>query len=91
MFHEGESSEPNSEIGLDTSMILMLMACFQAQTRSHILRRVNTATGQRSIVSMEVASQTFIDHRILLRYRDIENADRVLLMGTTLATYSAFR
>ena len=63
---------------------------FQAQTRSHIFRGVNTTICQRALVWLSKAL-LFGPEMLSSSFREVERCDQLLLIGTTLATYSAFR
>ena len=63
---------------------------FQAQTRSHIFRGVDTTICQRALVWLSEAL-LFGPEMISSSFREVERCDQLLLIGTTLATYSAFR
>lgn len=63
---------------------------FIAQTTGHILRGINTAIRQRNVVSPCSVRRHYSSTRAP-RYHFIDTSDRLLVVGTTLATYSAFR
>lgn len=67
-----------------------------AQTRGCLLRGINKTGGQAAIVSVKSDTHAptcsltgwFVSAR---SYQDIESCDQLFVVGTTVATYSAFR
>jgi hypothetical protein len=76
-----------------TTCLHPFLTPFKAKTRSHFLWRIDTPNHQGTLVSRLFlpSIQTNNISPRLGRFRDIEQSDKLFLIGTTLATQSAYR